>query len=279
MESIDYTYWNKRVSELAAEYRVAKPFPHIALDNFLVEEAAEKALEVFPKVKDEGWIHYVHVNERKHGLNKLDLIPAKIREVIKELNSPEFLEFLQKLTGIDGLLPDDSFEGGGIHQTERNGFLNIHADFTVHPHKRNWKRRVNVLVYLNKDWLPEYKGDLELWDENMKECQSRIAPIFNRVVVFNTDEKSYHGLPEPIACPEGVTRKSLALYYFTEEKSAPRLRTTNYQPRPGDGARSILINLDKFAISSYTRVKRALGLNDDFASKVLNIFSGKKKGK
>ncbi|MGD1848172.1 MAG: 2OG-Fe(II) oxygenase [Salibacteraceae bacterium] len=274
---IDLKRWNKRLGDDKKRYHSEPPYPHISLEDFLEEWAAEKALGEFPRVQDQGWIHYVHVNEKKHGLNKLELLPPFIQEVVKALNTPEFCTYLSELTGIPNLLPDDTFEGGGLHQSMRGGFLNIHADFTVHPHKRNWRRRVNLLVYLNKDWQPEFGGDLELWDRQMKACVQKISPIYNRAVIFNTDEDSYHGLPEPLMCPEGESRKSIALYYFTEEEKAPRLRTTNYKARPTDGAKAILIWLDKKLIAVYTSVKRTLGINDDFVSKVLNLFSGKKK--
>jgi len=273
----DYDRWRERLPEYKARYGAAQPYPHIHLDHFLEQQAAEKALAEFPSVKDEGWIHYVHINEKKHGLNKMELLPPFIREVIRELNSDNFVAFLSELTGIPGLRPDDMLEGGGLHQTKRNGFLNIHADFTVHPHKRNWQRRVNLLIYLNKDWKPEYRGDLELWDRNMTGVQEKIAPLFNRCVLFNTDEDSYHGVPDPVLCPEDMTRKSIALYYFTEEAVRPTLRSTNYRSRPKDGMKSVLIYLDKKMVATYTYIKRALGINDAFVSRVLNLFSKKKK--
>jgi Rps23 Pro-64 3,4-dihydroxylase Tpa1-like proline 4-hydroxylase len=102
------------------------------------------------------------------------------------LNSPPFVDFLEKLTGIDDLLVDESMEGGGLHQSLRGGFLNIHADFTVHPHYRRW-RRVNLLLYLNAEWPEEYGGELELWSTDMKRREEKVAPIGNRVVIFNTD--------------------------------------------------------------------------------------------
>lgn len=272
----DYDRWEKSLSENIIAYGQAEPYPHIQLDHFLEEQAAEKALTEFPSVKDEGWIHYIHINEKKHGLNKMELLPPFVREIIKELNSDEFVDYISQLTGIPGLKPDDMLEGGGLHQTKRNGFLNVHADFTVHPHKRNWRRRVNLLIYLNKDWLPEYNGELELWDRHMKGAQRKIAPLFNRCVIFNTDDNSYHGVPEHILCPEDMTRKSIALYYFTEEETAPVLRSTHYRSRPKDGMKSILIYLDTKMVSAYTVIKRRLGISDAFVSKVLNIFSKKK---
>ncbi len=273
---VDLARWQAQLPQHIQSYVKAEPYPHIILDNFLEEWAAEKARGEFPAVKDAGWIHYVHVNEKKHGLNKMDLLPPFIQQVITEMNSPEFVAYMSKLTGIEGLLPDEMLEGGGLHQSKRGGFLNVHADFTVHPHKRTWRRRVNILIYLNKDWKPEYRGDLELWDRKMKGVVQKISPVFNRCVIFNTDEDSFHGLPDPIECPEDMTRKSIALYYFTEEKVVPKMRSTNYQARPQDGAKSILIYLDKKLVSVYTTVKRTLGLNDDFVSKLLNRFSRKK---
>jgi hypothetical protein len=275
----DFHRWNATLSENAKSYAAAAPYPHITLENFLEEWAAEKAMKDFPPVKDEGWIHYVHFNEKKHGLNKMDMLPPFVRQVIEELNTPEFVKYVSKLTGIDNLLADNMLEGGGLHQSLRGGFLNVHADFTVHPHKPNWRRRVNLLIYLNQDWKPEYRGDLELWDREMKACHQKVSPIFNRCVLFNTDEDSYHGLPDPILCPEDMTRKSIALYYFTEEKVAPKKRSTNYQARPGDGWRTPFIYLDKKFVALYSSLKSTLGINDDFVSKVLGLFSGGKKKK
>ncbi len=274
---LDLNKWATLFEEAAPAYQHADPYPFAQFDNFLEDWAARRAMESFPAVKDQGWIHYVHVNEKKHGLNKMDLIPPFLQEVIRELNSEEFVAALSQLTGIQGLKADPSLEGGGLHQSQRGGFLNIHADFTVHPHKRNWRRRVNLLLYLNEGWLPEYKGDLELWTRDMKECRQKISPVFNRIAIFNTDEDSFHGLPEPIQCPEGMTRKSIALYYFTEEKITPRKRATNYRARPGDGIKSFFIWLDKQLIWVYNTMKGWLGINDDFVSKVLNFLNRRKR--
>lgn len=272
----DYARWADRLPELKQEYRAHGPYPHIVIEDFLPVETAHKIKDAFPGVKDEGWIHYIHFNERKHGLNKQELLPSYIRAAIAEFNSPEFVAWVSELTGIPGLMADDMLEGGGLHQSLRGGFLNVHADFTVHPHKPKWQRRVNLLVYFNEDWKPEYNGDLELWDQQMKACQARIAPLFNRAVLFNTDHDSFHGVPDVIQCPETETRKSIALYYFTEE-AAPKKNATNYQARPGDGAvKTFLSWADKQALVLYNWLKGKLGIDDKFISKVLTFFGGKR---
>ena len=274
---LDLEKWSRKFEEYAPTYQQAYPYPFGSFDDFLEPEAARAAMNAFPGVKDDGWIHYVHVNEKKHGLNKMDMIPPDIQEVIKALNSEQFVAALSRLTGIPNLIPDPSLEGGGLHQSKRGGFLNIHADFTVHPHKRNWRRRVNVLVYLNEGWQPEYRGELELWTRDMKQCAQKILPVFNRCAIFNTDEDSFHGLPEPIQCPEDMTRKSIALYYFTEEEHVPRKRATNYRARPEDGGKRVWIWLDKQVVAWYTQLKGWLGIDDKFVSKVLNFLNRGKK--
>jgi len=219
------------------------------------------------------WINYQHVNENKGGLNKRAAIPPKLLAIIDELNSAAFVEWLSELTGIPNLKPDPDLEGGGLHQIKAGGHLNIHADFTVHPHHRMWRRRVNVLVYLNEGWQEGYGGHLELWTRDMQRCFKRVLPVFNRCVIFNTDPDSYHGHPHPLTCPETTTRKSIALYYFTEEAVLPRKIATNYRARPGDGAQAILIYLDKKALSLYNWLKGVFGINDAFVSKLLGILA------
>ncbi len=273
----DYSAWNSKLPGLSRQYQSASPYPHIVLENFLDAEMLDECIAEFNKLNEtDGWINYKHYNEKKRGLNKLDLLPEAIKATINELNSPEFLEFLSTLTGIKDLQKDDRLEGGGIHQSGKGGFLNIHADFTVHPHHRNWQRRVNVLVYLNKDWQEEWGGKLELWDTKMKACETKVLPVFNRCVIFNTDADSYHGHPEPMTCPEDRFRRSIALYYYSVEDN-PYRRATYYQARPGEGGKKLLVKLDNTLVALYTNIKGRLGANDKFISNILRFFSGGKK--
>jgi hypothetical protein len=272
---VPYARLYERLESLRAEYAQADPYPHVVLPEFLWPDVARRVLAEFPPVGGE-WIHYVHFNERKFGRTDRASFPPTISAVVAELNSRRFLRFLGDLTGIDDLLPDETLEGGGLHRSERGGFLNVHADFTVHPHRPDWRRRLNVIVYLNPVWEESYGGYLELWDAEMRECRRRIAPVLNSCVIFNTDATSFHGHPDPMTCPTDTSRRSLALYYFTKEV-APVVRSTEYRARPGEGLRGLGIYLDKMALRAYDRTKRALGIDDRIVSRLLALLAGRRR--
>ena len=129
---------------------------------------------------------------------------------------------------------------------------------------------------MNKDWKPEYGGQLELWTRDMKQRFNKIVPIFNRCVIFNTDKDTFHGHPDPLTCPEDMLRRSIALYYFTEEEVLPLKSATNYQARPNDSlVKSALIFIDKKLLSVYNTIKGVLGINDDFVRKILRFLAKK----
>jgi 2OG-Fe(II) oxygenase superfamily len=265
---LDFDGLEAKVVRLSNDYRRASPYPHIVIDNFLEPGVAEEAANEFPPLNPATWNNYLHVNERKFSNIDPDTWGSTLQAILEDLNSPRFVHIVEQLMGTEHLFADPSLEGGGLHQSTTGGFLNIHADFTVHPHNRKWQRRANLLLYLNEDWKPEYGGDLELWSADMKECVKRVSPISNRVLIFSTDPTSFHGHPEPMRCPHGMARRSLALYYFTLEDD-PVARSTDYRARPGDGSRSILIYADKQMLRGYDWAKRHLGLSDQMASRLL----------
>lgn len=274
----DYERWNGSLAKLGRQYRSNQPYPHLHLPDFLEPAVARELMEEFPQPDSHAWIQYKHQNENKMGLPKREMFPRRIGQVVDELNSPEFLAWLSELTGIEGLVSDDTLEGGGLHQSARGGFLNVHADFTMHHHHKNWRRRINLILYLNEGWKPEWGGAIELWDREMKQCEARVVPLLNHALIFNTDEHSFHGFPDKLQCPEGVSRKSLALYYYTPEVNVKAAgKSTNYRARPSDGPlEAAMIWADKQAVNLYSRVKETFGLSDDFASRVLGFLSRKK---
>lgn len=221
------------------EYVGAQPFEHIVFDDFLPETVLDEVLDEFPAPDQGEWTAYESENELKLASRRDTPMGEATRELLGELNSAAFIDFLEELTGIAGLVPDPHFEGGGLHQIVAGGHLNVHVDFNRHP-RTGLQRRLNVLLYLNRDWEEQYGGALELWSSEQRRCEKRIAPLFNRLVVFSTTERSYHGHPEPLACPPGRTRKSLALYYYSLAPDARNGRgsdghNTLFMPRPRVG--------------------------------------------
>jgi hypothetical protein len=276
--SFPHWKWNPELSNLSQLYQENRPFPHVFLGDFLDPRFAHAMAAEFPAPTTDAWVQYKHHNENKLGLNKRALFPRLLGEVVEELNSPDFVAWLSALTGIPDLVPDDSLEGGGLHQSSRGGFLNMHTDFTMHHYHKHWRRRVNLILYLNEGWQEEWGGSIELWDRQMKGCGAKLPPNFNHALIFNTDEGSFHGFPQPLTCPDGVSRKSVALYYYTVgQNGKTHARSTNYRSRPEDGfGKSVMIWLDKQAVDLYSRAKSMFGFSDDFASKVLGILSRKK---
>lgn len=274
-----YGKWSAALPQLAKKYQENSPFPHICLTDFLEPEIARAMAREFPSPETDAWTQYKHANENKLGMPQRELFPQQLGEVTDELNSPEFVAWLSALTGIPDLVADPGLEGGGLHQSGRGGFLNVHTDFSMHHYHRNWHRRVNLIVYLNENWQEHWGGAIEFWDLKRGRCAAKYPPQLNQAVIFTTDDRSFHGFPDPLACPENVSRKSLALYYYTVEKN-PRTvaRSTDYRARPGDGLRkAALIWLDKQAVNLYSRAKTRFGFSDEFASRVLGFLS--KKGK
>lgn len=200
---------------LSAKYRDADPFPHIAIDGLFDDALLDGVLGDFPDAQGMRWMAFDNPREKKLGwFHGQGTLADPVRRFLDALNGFEMLEWLEALSGIEGLIPDPYFGGGGLHQIEPGGYLKIHADFNVHP-KLKLDRRLNLLVYLNKDWREEYGGHLELWDPAMRACRQRILPLFNRTVIFSTTDTSFHGHPHPLTSPAGVTRKSVSLYYYT----------------------------------------------------------------
>jgi len=272
------THWRARLPEIGPQYQQNLPVPHIYLTDLLEPEAAAALEREFPRPDSDAWTHYQHQNENKHGMTRRELFPPLLGAAADALNSPEFVAWLSELTGIPGLMADPTLEGGGLHQSGPGGYLNVHTDFSHHHYHRHWRRRINLILYLNSGWRDEWGGAIELWDPGMQYCAAKYPPRLNCAFLFNTNEISYHGFPAPLRCPEGQSRKSLAFYYYTVEEGAQtQVRSTNYRARPEDGpVKSAMIWLDKKAVDLYSRAKARFGFSDDFASRILRTLSKKK---
>ncbi|HEY4287092.1 MAG TPA: 2OG-Fe(II) oxygenase [Puia sp.] len=234
------------------EYVHADPFPNIYFDNFFIPEKLKEVLEEFPDLTKNADLKFNDPNQVKLASKGEYRFGAKTLSFMHFLNSQPFLEFLTELTGIENLIPDPFFDGGGCHQIQPGGMLKIHADFNKHPATK-LDRRLNVLVYMNEDWHEEYGGHFELWDTEMKGVRKKILPLFNRMALFSTTSNSYHGHPNLLTCPPDRTRKSLALYYYTNGRPESEVvkgieeHNTIFRHRPED-KRSRLLSTFKHVV-------------------------------
>jgi hypothetical protein len=218
---------------LAAGYAAAEPFPHVVIDDFLDMTFLRSLLPGFPDAAGRGY--FDRDQERfKYQFAPHEIDDAGLRNLLAEFNGGAFTAFLEALTGIGGLIPDPWYLGGGLHETRTGGHLSIHADFNRHP-RMKVERRLNLLVYLNDDWSSDWGGHLELWDREMRECRVKVEPLLGRAVIFTTDADSYHGHPDPLACPPDRSRRSIATYYYTASPGidAGPDRNTQFRTRPG----------------------------------------------
>jgi 2OG-Fe(II) oxygenase superfamily len=185
----------------------------------LFEVSVLKQIEnEFPPLDHPLWIRMENKWEYKYASEQPGMWGRGTRELLKYLTSQEFLNQLEYLTGLSGLMSDPTYRGGGLHQIPAGGYLKIHTDFNEHNgvfKGKGWIRRLNLLVYLNSHWKEEWGGDFEIWSPDGSSPVTRISPLFNRTVVFETTSMSFHGHPSPLRCPETTSRKSLALYYYT----------------------------------------------------------------
>jgi Rps23 Pro-64 3,4-dihydroxylase Tpa1-like proline 4-hydroxylase len=210
----------QRAEQMAPQYLANKPFPHIYFDNFLPQAVADLALETFPDPDKIDWLRHRGADQhRKLAFDNAEFLPGPLRDILFFLNSRPILQFLETLTGIQNIFGDPYYNGGGLHQIKPGGSLEVHADYSYHP-KLKVDRRINVLVYLNKEWKEEYGGHFELWNRELTHAEAKILPIFNRCAIFSTTSYSYHGHPTPLTCPPDRTRKSIATYYFSNGRPA-----------------------------------------------------------
>lgn len=209
-------------AELGTSY-FELPYKHLVIDGFFDQKMADLCLETFPELDSPIWEHAndsdIEIKFRSTWESEFD-IPDGMVDAIRILNSAPFLRAMSKRFGIDKVVPDPYFTGGGLNVTKPGGLLDVHVDGNYHD-ATGLNRRLNALVYLNKNWERDWGGEFGVYDEKGEECIKSVEPIFNRLVIFDSHDKSFHGLPAPLNFPEGETRKSMLLYYYTKD------------PRPG----------------------------------------------
>lgn len=281
--------WTSHIKELAEEFSSSRtnPFSHTVIDNFFAPEIATKIAKAFPSASSSEfkfWHEYANPLERKLACNSVAELPPEISQALVILNAPSFVELIARISGIENLQHDPYLHGGGIHCHKRGGKLDMHLDYCVHPLLPQLERRLNLIVYVTPEWLPEYGGAIQLWDQGLQHCVRQIPPIFNRAVLFSTSDISYHGLPDPISCPPEMQRSSIASYYLSPLRplATPRYKgclswlldrsypTAQFFPRPTDSPDELIDALRKIRL---TRRIEPSDLPDDWEVRYGSISS------
>ncbi|MCA9196984.1 MAG: 2OG-Fe(II) oxygenase [Planctomycetales bacterium] len=224
------------IDEAKARFQSATPFPSICFDNFLEPEFASEVAAAYPSLEEAKKIGraFKAVNEiGKVQVTDSSRFPGAVGKLHELLASRPVLDFMSMLSGRPELLADEEMVGGGMHQTGPRGRLDVHVDFN-YIKDRQLYRRLNILVFLNRQWEESWGGKLELWDGKVKKCHHTFLPVFNRCIIFETSEISYHGVTA-VTCPEGQSRKSFAAYYYTKQDTpefAPH--STVFRARPDE---------------------------------------------
>lgn len=201
----------------------AEPYRHIVIDNFFSEPMARLCLERFPPLTDPIWEHQndadIEVKYRTDWKSEFD-IPDGIADAVRILNNAKVLKAIGNRIGIPKIVPDPYFTGGGLNITTRGGLLDVHVDGNYHD-ATGLNRRLNALVYMTPGWQPEWGGEFGIYDAKGEQCIKKVAPLFNRLVIFDSHDFSFHGLPDPVNFPADVPRRSIILYYYTKEPRPP----------------------------------------------------------
>ncbi|MBR9805570.1 2OG-Fe(II) oxygenase [bacterium] len=226
--------WNA----LKDQFQNASPFPSICIDNFLDPEFARQLTASYPSFEEaqQKGLEFKTVNERKKiQITDPAYFPDPVEALHQALKSPAFLQGMQTLSGIDELAFDPEFNGGGMHMTDVSGILDVHVDFNYSENLALY-RRLNILIYLNEDWQEDWGGRVELWDKDVKHCEHSFAPVLNRCLIFATSDHSFHGVSK-VAAPDGVVRKSFAIYLYNKEPAASEYsaqHSTIFKARPDE---------------------------------------------
>lgn len=220
MSHIDFDLLSTKADDIKSAFNETKPFRYVVFDNLFSTDSAQKIYSCYPEVNEKTWNGTTYLDQKNKFQQSRFESGTLLASVFEELNGDKFRNWLQQITLLESpILGDQELFGGGLHQSVNGAFLNVHVDYNIHP-TTQFHRRLNVIIYMNKNWKDEYEGHLELWDlsgENKKQI-AKIAPTFNRCVIFETNEISFHGHPKPLNTPAGVNRKSIATYYYTETR-------------------------------------------------------------
>lgn len=248
------------LAQLAEEFKSGQPCKHIVLDDFLLSDVANDLHGNFPPLSTLN-VKRKSLNENKSEDYHFERWHPAFSNVRNTIRSEEFSKWISDVTGIEGLVTTDDSLGSGVHQGGQGSYVDVHIDVNYNPEADMW-RRVNLLIYLNRNWEDQWGGHLELWDKEMKECKQKVAPNHNRAVIFLTDENSPHGYAK-INIPEHESRKSFYAYFYTPVGDGFKYSDSRFIARPDDS----------ISRKTATNVKEAIKINIKRLLKVLGVKS------
>jgi len=248
--------WINNISELKEQFINAEPFENIVIDDFLETSYAEKLYEIYPNFNSD-WYVFENPIEVKYVYDDINNLPTELKNYFYYLSTPQLINIFRLITNIDNLEYDEYIHGAGLHVHPKYGRLNIHLDYEKHPYSGK-ERKINIILFMSKDWTTEYNGQNELWDKELSRCVKKTEVKFNRAIIFKTSDISWHGVPDKIMCPEDVFRKSIAYYYVSPLSSLNSIKEYRYKAkfvkRPQDVYDE---NLEKlYAIRPHRRITK-----------------------
>ncbi|MGH9544550.1 MAG: 2OG-Fe(II) oxygenase [Terriglobales bacterium] len=238
---------HESLEHLAASYRTARPFPHLVIDDMFEDALLDRLLDEMPALTTDKFVYCGDEHLTQYGLRSAVDLGDAGSQLVSFLHSAPFLYFLAEVTGIWELLPDPYLQGGGYHVIPKNGAFDVHADRNT-AYETGLIRRLSLIIYLNKSWKHEYGGQFELWNANGTRRVGVVEPVFNRTVIFEIADQNFHGVPSPVACPSGRSRKSFTVYYHTARlpdqdvvAHSSLYSPSFYQPKMLAGNKNILV--------------------------------------
>ena len=205
--------WIHNKDNFKNKFLCAEPFEHVIIDDFLNNDYADKIANLFPDDLSK-WHKYCNPIEVKYAYDNINVLPADLKDYFYMMSCDQFIDIVKTVTNITDLEYDPYLHGAGLHRHGTHGKLDIHLDYEKHPYSGK-ERRINVILFLSKDWKEDWNGASELWNKDVSACVQKTHIKFNRAIIFKTNDISWHGMPDKIICPENTYRSSLAYYYVS----------------------------------------------------------------
>lgn len=249
----------RKINAWKQQFNNAVPFRFLVIDNFLDPAIAAQLSREFPALEKMD-VNYKGINEKKSEHSNFETLHPVFRELRNRITHPAITGAIEKIAGIEALETIGDRYGYGLHQGGTNSFLDIHVDYNLHPLRKK-QRRLNLIIFLNPEWRPEWGGALEFWNREVTACVQSISPVFNRCVLFESHDYSYHGYSK-ISCPEHISRKSFYLYYFSAPGQRLLFHDTIFRATPDEKAiKKPVVYIKELVKNFIKRILYHTGLN------------------